>query len=153
MNSKIYSRSALAGKLKACRKKRRRIVFTNGCFDFLHLGHVRLLEAARRLGDVLVVAVNSDASVRKLKGSGRPIHPASVRTQVLAALGCVDYVTVFSEETPEKTIESLKPDILVKGGDYSLRGILGRHLVKRVVRIPMVPGFSTTRLIQRLKKI
>ena len=152
MKSKILTLPLLRRRLRAHRKRRRRIVFTNGCFDLLHLGHIRLLEAARKRGALLVVAVNSDASVRRLKGSSRPIYPAAARARMLAALACVDYVILFKEETPRRLLRELRPDILVKGKDYPKDRIVGREYVRRVCRVPLLPGYSTTRLLSRLSK-
>jgi D-beta-D-heptose 7-phosphate kinase/D-beta-D-heptose 1-phosphate adenosyltransferase len=133
----------------------RRIVFTNGCFDLIHPGHVRYLRAARRLGDVLVVGVNSDASVRRLKGSGRPLVPQKARCEVLAALEMVDYVTLFGEDTPYELIATLQPDVLVKGGDWAVKDIVGNDVVRGrggVVRsLRFAPGYSTTALIRRIR--
>lgn len=130
-----------------------RIVFTNGCFDLLHLGHVDYLEAASRLGDVLIVGLNSDESVRRLKGSTRPLQPAHARARILAALEFVDAVVIFEEDTPLRLIEKIQPDVLVKGGDYTEDKVVGADFVRRnggeVVILPLVPGFSTTALIQR----
>jgi D-glycero-beta-D-manno-heptose 1-phosphate adenylyltransferase len=131
-------------------------VFTNGCFDLLHLGHVRYLEAARSLGDGLIVGVNTDASVARLnKGPARPLNPETDRARVLAGLACVDRVVMFGEDTPLSLITLLTPDILVKGGDYQLDEIVGREVVLarggRVVALPFVPGYSTTGLIERLR--
>ena len=135
----------------------RRLVFTNGCFDILHVGHVRYLAAARALGDALLVAVNSDASVRALKGPGRPLMNESERAEMLAALAAVDLVTVFEEESPRKLISELLPDILVKGGDYALDEIHGREEVEaaggRVLALPFVEGASTTGIIERVKAV
>ncbi|MBW1997801.1 MAG: D-glycero-beta-D-manno-heptose 1-phosphate adenylyltransferase [Deltaproteobacteria bacterium] len=131
------------------------IVFTNGCFDILHPGHTRYLAAARDLGDYLVVAVNSDRSTRAIKGEKRPVMPQDARTEVLAALGFVDAVVIFDEETPYKVIEYLLPDILVKGGDWSENEIVGADIVKQaggqVRRIPYVSGYSTTEIIRKIK--
>lgn len=125
-------------------------MFTNGCFDLLHPGHVRYLRAARRLGDILVVALNSDASVRRLKGAGRPLVPLADRCEVIAALEMVDYVTVFSTDTPYGLIRRLQPDVLVKGGDWAADRIVGADLVLaaggEVRSLPFVKGYSTTRL-------
>ena len=133
----------------------RRVVFTNGCFDLLHAGHIHLLEKARELGDVLVVALNSDASVRRLKGPERPLTNEDDRVRVIAALDAVDLVLVFDEDTPLETIRRVRPDVLVKGGDYSLDTIVGADLVRdaggRVETIPLVPGRSTTALVDRVK--
>jgi D-beta-D-heptose 7-phosphate kinase/D-beta-D-heptose 1-phosphate adenosyltransferase len=131
-------------------------VFTNGCFDLLHVGHVHYLEEARSLGDGLIVGVNTDASVARLmKGPGRPLNPEGDRARVLAALSCVDRVVLFAEDTPLALITLLAPDILVKGGDYQLDEIVGREVVLarggRVVALPFLPGYSTTGLIERLR--
>jgi D-beta-D-heptose 7-phosphate kinase/D-beta-D-heptose 1-phosphate adenosyltransferase len=131
-----------------------RVVFTNGCFDILHLGHVSYLEAAAQLGDVLVVGLNSDESVRRLKGASRPIMIAEARARVLAALECVEAVFVFEEDTPLRLIEALKPDVLVKGGDYTEERVVGASFVRsyggEVVILPYVEGYSTTSLIQKV---
>ena len=132
----------------------RKVVFTNGVFDLMHPGHVRYLRAARKMGDLLVVAINSDDSVRRLKGPGRPILPQNERGKILAALEMVDYVTLFEEDTPQAIIELLRPDILVKGGDYKLHEIVGRDFVEsiggKVVAIPFVEGMSSTNIIDRI---
>ncbi|HVF42295.1 MAG TPA: D-glycero-beta-D-manno-heptose 1-phosphate adenylyltransferase [Pyrinomonadaceae bacterium] len=133
----------------------RRLVFTNGCFDLLHVGHVRYLSEARALGDALLVAINSDASVRALKGAGRPIMNESERAEILAALEAVDFVTVFDEDSPRALISEVLPDVLVKGGDYRLDEIHGREEVERaggrVLSLPFVEGASTTGIIERIK--
>jgi rfaE bifunctional protein nucleotidyltransferase chain/domain len=133
-----------------------KVVFTNGCFDLLHLGHVRYLEAARSQGDALIVGVNTDASVSRLhKGPGRPVTPEADRARVLASLACVDQVVLFDEDTPLELITRLKPDVLVKGGDYQLHEIVGREVVEarggQVLALPFVPGYSTTALIERIR--
>ena len=132
------------------------IVMTNGCFDILHVGHVDYLSKARRLGDVLVVGLNSDSSVKRIKGKGRPINKDPDRAKVLSSLYCVDYVTSFSEPTPENLIKILKPDILVKGGDWQMKDIVGASFVKsyggKVATVPFVKGFSTTSLIEKVRK-
>ncbi|MCJ7594151.1 MAG: D-glycero-beta-D-manno-heptose 1-phosphate adenylyltransferase [Desulfobacterales bacterium] len=134
----------------------KRIVFTNGCFDLLHPGHTRYLWAARELGDFLIVAVNSDRSVRAIKGEGRPVFGQEERAELLAALGCVDAVVIFDEEDPLRVIERLLPDVLVKGGDWKEDEIVGASVVKKaggeVRRIPFVSGYSTTGLIEEIKK-
>jgi len=131
-----------------------RVVFTNGCFDILHPGHTRYLCAARALGDYLVVAVNSDRSVKAIKDPGRPIMDQQVRAELLASLSCVDMVVVFDEDNPYRVIQYLMPDILVKGGDWSEQEIIGADVVKaaggKVERIPFVAGFSTTGIIQKI---
>src|SRR5829696_7134406 len=133
-----------------------RLVFTNGVFDLLHVGHVRYLAQARALGDALVVAINSDRTVRELKGSNRPIFDQAERAEILAALRYVDYVTVFDEVSPRSLIAKLLPDVLAKGGDYQLDQIHGREEVEaaggKVVSLPFVDGASTTALIERMRK-
>ncbi|HXK23107.1 MAG TPA: D-glycero-beta-D-manno-heptose 1-phosphate adenylyltransferase [Myxococcota bacterium] len=152
---KLLSRRAARAALQQARRRGERVVFTNGCFDLLHVGHVRSLERARRCGDRLLVAVNGDASVRRLKGRGRPIVPARRRAEVVAALECVDWVVVFAEDTPLALIRSLRPDVLAKGGDWQLEEIVGRAEIEswggRVVRIPVVRGARTTALVTRIR--
>ncbi len=143
--------AAFAGSLHAVH---RRVVFTNGVFDLLHPGHVRYLSDARRLGDALVVGVNSDRSVRANKGPGRPVNPEAERAEVLAALAPVDAVVIFDDETPQHVISRIQPDILVKGADWPADQIVGRDLVEarggRVVRIPLAAGYSTTGILKRV---
>ncbi len=144
--------------LRFGREKRngRRVVFTNGCFDLLHPGHVRCLEQARELGDALVVGLNSDASVRKLKGEGRPLLPELERAEILAAMECVDAVVIFDDLTPREVIARLLPDVLVKGGDWAGDQIVGREEVEaaggRVVSAPVVPGYSTTDILKKIRE-
>ncbi len=132
----------------------RKVVFTNGCFDLLHPGHVRYLRQSRALGDALIVALNSDRSVRELKGPGRPILEEAERAEVMAALECVDYVTIFDDSTPRELIATLLPDVLVKGGDWGVDQIVGRHEVESaggiVLSLPFVEGSSTTDIINRI---
>ena len=141
----------------AAREKRdgRRVVFTNGCFDLLHPGHVRCLAEARALGDILVVAVNSDSSVRSNKGPERPLVTEQDRAEVLAALASVDYVTIFDEPTPRELISRVLPSVLVKGADWAVEQVAGREEVEaaggRVVSIPLAPGYSTSNLVQRIR--
>lgn len=152
------TRAELAARAAALRAAGKRIVFTNGVFDILHVGHVRYLEAARALGDVLFVGVNSDASVRRLhKGPGRPINPEDERAELIAALRCVDNVLVFDEDTPVALIESVRPHVHAKGGDYAGPDALPetplvRSLGGEVVLLPLVPGRSTTSLLRRLEE-
>jgi rfaE bifunctional protein nucleotidyltransferase chain/domain len=133
----------------------RRVVFTNGCFDLLHPGHIRSLEHARSLGDALIVGLNSDASVKQLKGQGRPAIPEGERAEILAALECVDGVVIFDDLTPQRTIAALLPDVLVKGGDWAGDKIVGREEVEaaggRVVSAPVVPGYSTTEILRKIR--
>jgi D-beta-D-heptose 7-phosphate kinase/D-beta-D-heptose 1-phosphate adenosyltransferase len=144
--------------LRFGREKRngRCIVFTNGCFDLLHPGHIGSLEQARALGDALIVGLNSDASVRQLKGAGRPVLPERERAEILTALECVDAVVIFDYLTPREVIARLLPDILVKGGDWPGDQIVGREEVEaaggRVVSIPVVPGYSTTEILQKIRE-
>lgn len=154
--NKIKPPQTLTPLLADHRRQGHKIVFTNGCFDLMHIGHTRYLEAAHALGDLLVVGVNSDASVRTLdKGADRPIVPAHQRAEVVAALACVDYVVLFEEPDPADLIARLQPDVLVKGGDWSLDRIVGRDIVEgrggEVRTIPLVPNISTTALIQRIR--
>jgi len=152
---KVISRQRAVSATSAARRRGERVVFTNGCFDLLHVGHVRCLEAARRLGDRLVVGVNGDASVRRQKGAGRPVVPARQRAEVVAALGCVDWVVVFPADTPLGLIRALRPDVLVKGGDWARGSIVGREEVEgwggRVVRIRETPRAATTRIIEKIR--
>lgn len=152
---KILSLGELAAAARGLRAAGQRLVFTNGCFDLLHVGHVRSLEQARRQGDRLLVALNSDASARRQKGRGRPIVPARRRAELVAALECVDWVVLFGEDTPLALIRSLRPDVLAKGGDWRLDQIVGRVEVEswggRVVRLGVVPGARTTRLVERIR--
>ena len=133
----------------------KRVVFTNGCYDLLHPGHIKLLEAARSMGDALVVGLNSDESVRTLKGAGRPVIPEQERAEILANLECVDAVVVFDELTPQKTVAALLPDILVKGGDWPGNQIVGREEVEaaggEVVLIDVVEGCSTTEILRKIR--
>jgi D-beta-D-heptose 7-phosphate kinase/D-beta-D-heptose 1-phosphate adenosyltransferase len=129
-----------------------RIVFTNGCFDILHAGHVRLLEKAKSRGEALIVGLNSDSSVRRLKGACRPIVPQAGRAEVVAALASVDYVVLFGEDTPLKTIKALKPDVLVKGADYGACEVVGAGYAGRVIRFPLVKGWSTTSLARKYSR-
>jgi len=153
-SQKVKTIKALAAVLAAKKRAGRKVVFTNGCFDILHAGHVMYLNKARRLGGLLVVAVNSDASVKKIKGPTRPINNQKDRTDVLAALECVDYIAIFGEKTPEKIIKALKPNIIVKGADWKKSEIVGKKIVEsyggKVVTIPLLKGCSTTRIIKKL---
>ena len=153
---KIASVLALARAVERSQARGLKVVLTNGCFDLLHAGHVALLERARRLGDVLIVALNSDRSVRALKGPGRPITPAGDRARLIAALESVDHVVMFNEATPARLVARLKPDVLVKGADWAAAAIAGGDSVSRrggrVVRVPLLKGYSTSRLIERIRR-
>lgn len=152
---KIGTLDHVAREAARARRRGECVVFTNGCFDLLHEGHLASLEAARRLGDRLVVAVNLDASVRRLKGPDRPIQPARVRKQMVAGLACVDWVVGFGADTPIRAIQRIRPDVLAKGGDWALDEIVGREEVERwggrVARLPRVAGVSTTAILARLR--
>lgn len=136
-------------RLKADVKK---IVFTNGCFDIIHIGHIRYLKEARTLGDVLVVGLNSDKSVSMIKPK-RPINPQNYRAEILSSLEMVDYVTLFDEETPYELIKFIQPDILVKGGDWKKEDIVGSDIVKETLSLPYIKGISTTKIIERIKRL
>jgi len=156
MSGKIVSSDELREERVRLRAEGKRLVFTNGCFDILHVGHVRYLKRAREHGDALVVAINSDRSVRELKGAGRPIMSEQERAEMLAALRVVDYVTVFDDLSPRALIAEVLPDVLVKGGDYQLNEIHGREEVEaaggRVLSLPFVEGASTSSIIEKIKK-
>ena len=156
MIEKLLSQDKLLGVREGLRADGKSLVFTNGVFDLLHVGHVRYLAAARALGDALIVAINSDRAVRELKGEGRPIVKEGERAEILAALRQVDYVTIFDDVSPRSLVARLLPDVLVKGGDYRLDEIHGREEVEaaggRVVSLPFVTGASTTTIIERMKK-
>jgi len=155
MIEKIMSPEQMLRERKRLRAADQRLVFTNGVFDLLHVGHVRYLEQARSLGDALLVAINSDRTVRELKGSDRPVFNEAERAEILAALRCVDYVTVFDNISPRSLITELLPDVLVKGGDYQLDQIHGREEVEaaggKVISLPFVEGSSTTTLIEKIR--
>jgi len=155
--TKIMSIDALIKERQHLREEGKRLVFTNGCFDLLHPGHVRYLSRARSLGDALIVALNSDRSVRSIKGPGRPILNQHERAEVIAALEAVDYVTIFDDETPRDLIAAVLPDVLVKGGDWAVDEIVGREEVEaaggRVLSLPYIEGSSTTDIIERIKNL
>jgi D-beta-D-heptose 7-phosphate kinase/D-beta-D-heptose 1-phosphate adenosyltransferase len=154
--AKILSLDQLRMERERLRRAGRRVVFTNGCFDLLHPGHVTYLQEARRLGDALIVALNSDRSVRELKGEKRPILDQDERAAVMAALACVDYVTIFDDPTPREIIAALLPDVLVKGGDWGVDRIVGRDEVEaaggKVMSLPYVEGCSTSDVIERIAR-
>jgi rfaE bifunctional protein nucleotidyltransferase chain/domain len=156
MTGKILSQDELLRVREGLRAEGKRLVFTNGVFDLLHVGHVRYLASAQSLGDALVVAINSDRSVRELKGAGRPVVNENERAEILAALRHVTYVTIFDEVSPRSLIARLMPDVLVKGGDYGLEEIHGREEVEaaggKVISLPFIEGASTSAIIERMKK-
>lgn len=157
MIEKILSPEKMLGERQRLRVSGKRLVFTNGVFDLLHVGHVRYLTQARSLGDALLVAINSDRAVRQLKGETRPIFAEAERAEILAALRLVDYVTIFDDISPRSLIATLLPDVLVKGGDYALDEIHGREEVEaaggRVISLPFLDGASTTSIIKRMKSV
>ena len=146
---KILERKGIQKISRRLRAEGRKIVFTNGCFDILHAGHVRYLKQARRLGDVLIVGLNSDRSVSAIK-PGRPINSEKNRAEVLSSLASVDYVVVFSEKTPYNLIKAVKPDVLVKGGDWKKEDIIGSDIAKETYSLPFVKGISTTKIIEKI---
>ena len=156
MKEKIRRREDRRRIIEGLKTKGKRIVFTNGCFDLLHIGHIRYLEEARSLGDILVVGVNSDRSVRGLKGPNRPILPEEERAEILSGLECVNYITLFDEPTPLELISSLQPQVLVKGGDWTKEAAVGKEVVEKsggeVVILPFVEGSSTSNLIETILK-
>jgi D-beta-D-heptose 7-phosphate kinase/D-beta-D-heptose 1-phosphate adenosyltransferase len=149
---KVLSGKKMLAEIKRLQKAGKKIVFTNGCFDLLHLGHIKLFEKAKSLGDILIVAINSDKSLKRLKGSKRPLVCEKERSELLLALKPVDYAVIFEEETPKEILRKLRPDILVKGGDYKLNEIVGGEFVKKVYRFPFIKGHSTTNLINLIVK-
>ncbi|RKY44693.1 MAG: D-glycero-beta-D-manno-heptose 1-phosphate adenylyltransferase [Candidatus Omnitrophota bacterium] len=156
MSSKVIKVSKLASLVKTLKKKKKKIVFTNGCFDLIHPGHIKLLSSAKKYGEVLILGLNSDSSIRKIKGEKRPIFKEKERIEILSAITYIDYIVVFKEETPFKLIKIIKPDVLVKGGDWKEKDIVGADFVKKqggkVIRIKLKKGYSTTTLIEKIKK-
>ena len=152
IKNKILKLPALLKKLPALRRQGKTIAFTNGCFDLMHIGHVKYLEQASRANRVLIVGLNSDSSIRKIKGPTRPIVIQESRAAVMAALESVDFVVIFNEDTPHKIISAIKPDILIKGADWKGKSVAGEDLVKRVEFIKFVEGFSTTNIIEKIIK-
>jgi D-beta-D-heptose 7-phosphate kinase/D-beta-D-heptose 1-phosphate adenosyltransferase len=155
--SKITPRNELKATVDRLKREGKKVVFTNGCFDILHAGHTRYLREARKLGDALILALNSDSSVRSIKGPMRPIVPEAERAEVVGALDSVDYVTVFDELTPLELIEFLRPDVIVKGGDWSEKDIVGAETVRkwggRVAIMPQIEGASTTNIIDKVLQV
>jgi D-beta-D-heptose 7-phosphate kinase/D-beta-D-heptose 1-phosphate adenosyltransferase len=156
MKEKIKIQEDLRSIVEDLKAKGKKIVFTNGCFELLHVGHIRYLEEAKALGDILVVGINSDRSVRSLKGPFRPILPEKERAEVLSGLGCIDYITIFDEADPLKLISTLQPHILVKGGDWTKETTVGKEVVEglggKVIILPFVQGASTSNLIETILK-
>jgi rfaE bifunctional protein nucleotidyltransferase chain/domain len=156
VREKIRTKDELRDILRGLKGRGKKIVFTNGCFDILHIGHIRCLEEAKNRGDILIVALNSDQSIRSIKGPSRPFTPEAERAEVLSALACVDYVVIFDEPDPLELISSLKPNILVKGGDWTPETTIGREVVEgtggKVVIIPQIQGVSTSTIVDRIVK-
>ncbi|MDD4183439.1 MAG: adenylyltransferase/cytidyltransferase family protein [Candidatus Omnitrophica bacterium] len=149
--SKIKTLSALKKIVESLKKKNKRIVFTNGCFDIIHPGHIKILKDSKSKGDVLVIGLNSDSSVRRIKGRARPIMDEKARSKVLEAIELVDFIVIFDEDTPLEVIKALRPDYLVKGEDWKADKIIGREFVKKIFRIKFYPGYSTTGIIQKIR--
>lgn len=151
-SNKLKSLDSLKRIIERLRKERETIVFTNGCFDIIHPGHIKVLKEAKEKGRILIVAINSDESVRKIKGNKRPIFDQNARIKIVSALEFVDYVIPFDEPTPYKLIKALKPDILVKGGDWKTQEIVGKGIVKRIFRVKPIERYSTTAIIRKILK-
>lgn len=152
IDSKILTTDELAAAINTLRKQNKRIVFTNGCFDILHIGHVRYLEKAKELGDVLILGLNTDASVKRIKGENRPVNNEHDRAVVLGSLSSIDYIVMFDEDTPADLISRIKPDFLVKGGDYRIEDVVGRESAGEVVLIDFIDGYSTTGIIEKMSR-
>ena len=155
INDKIFDLEFLMKNIGQWKNENKKIVFTNGCFDLIHLGHIELLASSSDLGDVLIIGVNSDSSIQKLKGENRPIIEEDSRVKQLAALEFVDAVVLFHEDTPQKLIEKIKPDVITKGGDYKAENVVGNEIVTQqngqVVIIPLTQGYSTTSILKKIK--
>lgn len=148
---KRVSRKDIVKIVKRLRKNKKKIVFTNGCFDIIHAGHIKLLKECKKIGDVLIVGLNSDESIKRLKGNLRPINKLSDRVEVLSAIEYVDYIVVFSQDTPYELIKLIKPDYLVKGSDYKVEEVVGREFAKNVVLIKLLKGRSTTNIVKAIE--
>lgn len=149
---KIVKRSVIKGIVESLKGEGKKIVFTNGCFDILHIGHIRYLKEAKRFGDILIIGLNSDSSVSSIK-QGRPIIPEEQRAEVLSSLYMVDYVVIFDEDTPYELIKEIEPDVLVKGADWKMEEIVGSDIVKETYTIPIIEGVSTSKIIERIKNL
>jgi rfaE bifunctional protein nucleotidyltransferase chain/domain len=150
--NKILTLPQLKAKISRIKSRKGTIVFTNGCFDLIHPGHIKILKEAKKRGDTLIVGLNSDSSIRKIKGAHRPIIDDNSRAKVLAAIEYVDYIVFFSQETPIRLIKQIKPDIIVKGGDWRKEDIVGHAIAKKVHRVRLAPGHSTSKIIEKIKK-
>ena len=157
MSSKLIKASRLPSLLKTLKKKKKKIVFTNGCFDLVHPGHIKLFKESKKHGDILILGLNSDSSIRSLKGPERPILNQKARTEVLCRLDCIDYIVIFSQPTPLNLIKKIKPDVLVKGDDWAKDKIVGAKLVEsaggKIVRVKLKKGYSTTGLLKKLRTL
>ena len=151
--SKIKSQNQISEIVRKLKKSGKKIVFTNGCFDILHIGHIRILKKAKSFGDVLIIGLNSDLSVKKIKGKHRPVISENERAEVLSAISSIDFIVKFSQPTPYQLIKKIMPDILVKGADWKSEKIVGSEFAKKVVRIPLAKGRSTTKIIEKLKNL
>lgn len=149
--SKVKTLPVLKKIVNNLKKKNKRIVFTNGCFDIIHPGHIKILRDSKSKGDVLIVGLNSDSSIKKIKGPARPVMDEKARSKVLEAIELVDFIVIFNEDTPYETIKALKPDYLIKGEDWKTDEIIGREFVKKIFRIKFYPGYSTTGIIQKIR--
>ena len=152
-SKKIKSLHSLIDIVTKLKKENKKIVFTNGCFDTIHPGHMKVFEEAKKKGDILIVGVNSDKSIKTIKGPKRPILNQKARTYIVSSFESVDYVTLFNEATPLRLIKEIKPEIIVKGGDWQMNNIVGRNIVKKVVRIKPLQGYSTTSIINKITKL
>lgn len=154
---KVKNFTQIAEIVNELKRKGKKVVFTNGCFDILHSGHIKLLKKAKELGDVLILGINKDKSIKKLKGKGRPIMNEKQRIEIISAIEFVDYVVPFGQPTPEKLIKRIKPDIIVKGGDYKKKEVIGKDIVEKyggkVYIFPLVKNISTTKIIKKIKKM
>jgi len=150
--NKILNWNELKKVVDSAKAAGKKVVFTNGCFDILHVGHIRYLKEAKKLGDILVIGLNSDKSVSSIK-PGRPLNPQNQRAEVISSLDMVDYVTLFDEDTPYEVIKLLQPDVLVKGGDWKKEDIIGSDIAKETHSLPYIKGISTTEIIERIKKL
>jgi len=156
MNSKLVASGDIPPLLKTLKKKNKRIVFTNGCFDLIHAGHIKLLKEARKSGDILILGLNSDSSIKKIKGPFRPILKQKARIDTLASIEFIDYIVIFNETTPLRLIKKIKPDVLIKGGDWQKEDIVGSEFVQayggKVKRVKLKKGYSTSSIIEKMKK-
>ena len=154
---KVKNFTQIAEIVNELKRKGKKVVFTNGCFDILHSGHIKLLKKAKKLGDILILGINKDKSIKKLKGKGRPIMNEKQRIEIISAIEFVDYVVPFGQPTPEKLIKRIKPDIIVKGGDYKKNEVIGKDIVEKyggkVYIFPLVKNISTTKIIKKIKKM